>query len=65
MFNNFFHDVAKLVFSLKISLLDQSEEGVVVKAKCKREELTDMNKTYALKILTNYYQEIATVTKVK
>ena len=48
----------------QISLLAQSEEGVVVKAKCKREELTDMNKTYALKILTNYYQEISTVTKV-
>ena len=35
-----------------------------MKAKCRREELTDMNKTYALKILTNYYQEISTVTKV-
>ena len=47
-----------------MTLLCQSEEGVVVKAKCKREELTDMNKTYALKILVNYYQEISTVTKV-
>ena len=35
-----------------------------MKAKCEREELTDTTKTYAIKILTNYYQDTSTVTKV-
>ena len=50
---------------LQISLLNEGDEGVVVKAKCEREELTSTNKTYAIKILTNYYQDTSTVTKVK
>lgn len=53
------------VVTEQTTILDQSEEGLVVKAKCNREQLTDTNKMYALKILTNYYQEISTVTKVK
>ena len=49
---------------LQICLLSEGDESVVVKAKCEREELTDTNKTYAIKILTNYYQDTLTVTKV-
>ncbi|XP_065885174.1 uncharacterized protein [Dysidea avara] len=47
----------------QICLLSEGDESVVVKAKCEREELTDTNKTYAIKILTNYYQDTLTVTK--
>ena len=36
-----------------------------MKAKCERVELTDTSKMYAIKVLTNYYQEMSTVTKVR
>ena len=54
----------KLRSLLQISLLNERDESVVVKAKCEREELTSTDKTYAMQILTNYYQDTSTVTKV-
>ena len=49
---------------IKLELVSQGDDGVVMKVKCQRTRLTDPNKIFALKGLINYHAA-KTVTRVR